>query len=208
LSQDNAQYTNRLTLTACHPKYSAAQRIIVVAELVNEPVVAVPRPGSVEPAAPTLASEDLTGNGAAADGADAGSSDAATDSSTDGEDTAPADGRDDGADDSDDPAAGAADGGDSGDGGAGDGSASDPVGTDEVAAGELVEDSFGEGLNGDSGAVLPSIVWALSAGMIWFTAWFVGRRWRKWPSYALGILPFLVVLFVCFVHVDQALPSY
>ncbi|MCB0995950.1 MAG: class E sortase, partial [Acidimicrobiales bacterium] len=136
LSQDNAQYTNRLTLTACHPKYSAAQRIIVVAELVNEPVVAVPRPGSVEPAAPTLASEDLAGDGAAEeDGADGGSTDSGADNATDGEDTAPADGGDDGADDSDDPAAGAAgaaDGGDSGDGGAGDGSASDPVGTDEV----------------------------------------------------------------------------
>ncbi|HEX7094797.1 MAG TPA: sortase, partial [Acidimicrobiales bacterium] len=29
---------NRLTLTACHPKYSASQRIIVAAELVQQPV--------------------------------------------------------------------------------------------------------------------------------------------------------------------------
>ncbi|MCP5030026.1 MAG: class E sortase [Actinomycetia bacterium] len=35
---------NRLTLTACHPKFSARQRIIVVAELVGEPALAVPRP--------------------------------------------------------------------------------------------------------------------------------------------------------------------
>ncbi|MCP3853832.1 MAG: class E sortase [Actinomycetia bacterium] len=34
---------NRLTLTACHPKFSARQRIIVVAELVGEPALSVPR---------------------------------------------------------------------------------------------------------------------------------------------------------------------
>jgi sortase A len=33
---------NRLTLTACHPKYSARERIIVAAELVEEPVAAAP----------------------------------------------------------------------------------------------------------------------------------------------------------------------
>ncbi|MCC6435994.1 MAG: hypothetical protein IT196_13245, partial [Acidimicrobiales bacterium] len=35
---------NRLTLSACHPKFSAAQRIIVWAELQGEPVATVPRP--------------------------------------------------------------------------------------------------------------------------------------------------------------------
>ena len=33
---------NRLTLTACHPKYSARQRIVVVAQLVEEPAPAPP----------------------------------------------------------------------------------------------------------------------------------------------------------------------
>ncbi len=43
---------NRLTLTACHPKFSARQRIIVVAELVGEPALSVPR------SAPELADGD------------------------------------------------------------------------------------------------------------------------------------------------------
>ncbi len=38
---------NRLTLTACHPKFSARQRIIVAARLVAEPAVAVPRPAQL-----------------------------------------------------------------------------------------------------------------------------------------------------------------
>lgn len=50
---------DRLTLTACHPKYSARQRIIVVAELVGEPEQTVPRPddGRAE-AAPTDDGDD------------------------------------------------------------------------------------------------------------------------------------------------------
>ena len=42
---------NRLTLTACHPKYSASQRIVVVAALVGPPPpAATPAPGAPDPA--------------------------------------------------------------------------------------------------------------------------------------------------------------
>jgi len=40
---------NLLTLTACHPKYSASKRIIVFAELQGEPKPAVPRPADAPP---------------------------------------------------------------------------------------------------------------------------------------------------------------
>jgi sortase A len=46
---------NRLTLTACHPKYSARQRIVVVAQLVEEPAPAPPT------TVPTAADESATG---------------------------------------------------------------------------------------------------------------------------------------------------
>ena len=55
LEQDG---TNRLTLMACHPKYSAAQRIVVTATLVSNPAPATPRPppvptpGRVSPSTP------------------------------------------------------------------------------------------------------------------------------------------------------------
>ncbi len=58
---------NRLTLTACHPKYSARQRIIVQAVLASEPAPLLPIP-TVESANPELADEALDGAG---DGADA-----------------------------------------------------------------------------------------------------------------------------------------
>jgi len=45
---DQTEGENTLTLTACHPKYSARQRIIVRAELVGEPAPTIPRDEAVD----------------------------------------------------------------------------------------------------------------------------------------------------------------
>jgi sortase A len=113
---------NRLTLTACHPKYSARQRIVVVAELAPEeeplPVVR-PGRGDVEDYRPR-ALDDIDGDGASA---------------------------------------------------------------------------------------WPAIVLGLLCAVIWLLAWALGRRWRKWPAYALGLPFFLVALFFFFEEFSRLLPS-
>jgi sortase A len=49
---------NRLTLTTCHPRFSAKQRLVVVASLVNDPAPATPPPPAAETAPrPQLADE-------------------------------------------------------------------------------------------------------------------------------------------------------
>ena len=50
---------NRITLTACHPKFSAALRIIVAAELVSAPVGSVQAPANYATTDGELVSEDL-----------------------------------------------------------------------------------------------------------------------------------------------------
>lgn len=45
---DQQEGQNILTLTACHPKFSARQRIIVQAELIGEPVPTIPRDEAVD----------------------------------------------------------------------------------------------------------------------------------------------------------------
>ena len=109
---------NRLTLTACHPKYSARERIVVVSELAEdeEPLPRPPRDEAAPP--PTL--EDIDGEGAPA---------------------------------------------------------------------------------------LPAILLGVLCAVIWLFAWLVGRRWRRWPSYALGFPFFMVALYFFFEEFSRLLPS-
>ncbi len=110
---------NRLTLTACHPKYSARERIVVVAMLAEEeqPLPAPPR----APDAPA------------------------------------------------------------------------PVSLDDI--------------DGEGAPALPAILLGVLCAAIWLLAWLVGRRWRKWPSYALGLPFFAVSLFFFFEEFSRLLPS-
>jgi sortase A len=108
-----------LTLTTCHPKFSAAKRLIIHADLVAEPSDP-PRPAVETPpdaAAPTL--EDAQ---------------------------APAD---------------------------------------------------------RGGAILWAMI-TLLVGLAW---WWIYRRRRHWTTWVLGFLPFALVCFVWFGHLDRALPS-
>ena len=73
---------NRITLTACHPKYSARQRIIVAAELVTDAVDApAPPPDYSTDDQLDLASEDLAALEAEASGQDAPDSQIVSDAS-------------------------------------------------------------------------------------------------------------------------------
>jgi len=110
---------NRLTLTACHPKYSARERIVVVAQLAPHEVP-LPRPPRGEDEAPLPALDDIDGEGAPA---------------------------------------------------------------------------------------WPAILLGLLCAAIWLLAWILGRQWRKWPSYALGLPFFLVALFFFFEEFSRLLPS-
>jgi sortase A len=53
----------------------------------------------------------------------------------------------------------------------------------------------------------------VTAGWGMFTAligglWYFGiRRWRRWYSYAGGLVPFLLVLFVFYAHLERLLPA-
>lgn len=116
------KFDNRLTLTACHPKYSAAERIVVSALL-------------REPAAPARRL------------ADAG----------------------------------------------------------EIAAPSRLD--AGESLDGQDHPKSPAIVWGLAAAMVWLAAWVVGRAWRRWPAYAIGLPIFLIVLYGFFENFAYLLPA-
>ena len=63
------------------------------------------------------------------------------------------------------------------------------------------------GLDGDSSALAPAILWGIVAASVAGITWGLGRAWRRWPAYLIGVPAFLVVLFVCFEYVGRLLPA-
>ena len=157
---------NRLTLTACHPKFSARLRIIVAAELISAPVDAPPPPADFQTSDDLdLASEDPEALEAEATGQ--------------------------GGDD--DLISGAS---------GGDDSAAPPR-----SAAFINEVSLDEGLNGDSDALRPAILWGALATIAYLGFMELGKRWRRWPSIALGIVPVAVLMGASFEKLDRFLPA-
>lgn len=118
---------DRLTLIACHPKYSARQRIVVVAQL---------SPGQDPLPRPTRVVEDGIAPPAS------------------------------------------------------------PVSLEDL-----------DGLDGEDAVSWPAIALGALCAAIWLFAWLIGRRWRKWPAYALGLPFFLVALFFFFEEFSRLLPA-
>jgi sortase A len=114
---------NRLTLTACHPKYSARQRIVVVAMLAPDEVA--------QPLPPA------------------------------------------------------------------------PVGVDSTPTPPAALDD----IDGAGAPALPAILLGGLCAFVWLLAWVLGRKWRRWPAYALGLPFFMVALFYFFEEFSRLLPS-
>lgn len=162
---------NRLTLTACHPKFSARERIIVAAELVSVAVDAPPPPpdystvDEVELPTEELLSE-ATGEGLA-DGPDSLLNDDEPEAITIG----------------------------------------DAVTGEVDAAAAIPVADLDEGLNGDKDALLPAIGWGLLAIAAYIFFKELSKRWRRWPSVALGIFPVIVFVGLSFEKIDRYLPA-
>lgn len=121
---------NRLTLTACHPKYSARQRIVVVSTLVGPAAPAPP---------PTTAPE-----------------------------------------------------------------------TTEIPGDEGEADEPGTidaGLSGEGASAWPAILLGVSCALVWLATWLVGKVWRTWPPYIVGVPVFFFVLFFFFESFSRLLPA-
>lgn len=124
---------DRLTLTTCNPRYSAAQRLIVTARLDRPPVATAA--GSTDRRIPATTAPA----------------------------TAPA---------------------------------------EALTAGSEI----GGSLDGSSAALFPALLWGFATAGTAAVIWLAGRRWRRWPAYALGVVPFLIVLFVFFENLNRLLP--
>ncbi len=64
-----------------------------------------------------------------------------------------------------------------------------------------------EDIDGAGEPALPAILLGVLCAVIWLLAWALGRKWRKWPAYAIGLPFFLVALFYFFEEFSRLLPS-
>ncbi|MFL6206377.1 MAG: class E sortase [Acidimicrobiales bacterium] len=64
-----------------------------------------------------------------------------------------------------------------------------------------------DSIDGERGSKTPAIFWGLVCALIWFLAWLVGRKWRKWPCYLIGFPFFMVALYFFFEEFSRLLPS-
>jgi len=62
-------------------------------------------------------------------------------------------------------------------------------------------------LSGTGTSTWPAILWGLACAAIWAGAWLIGRRWRRWVTYALATPLFLIVLFFFFENFARFVPA-
>jgi sortase A len=68
-------------------------------------------------------------------------------------------------------------------------------------------DSFSGGWFDDTSAILPTILWGLVLAGVAVGSWFIGKRAnRLWVCYAVGAVPFVVVLYFFFENINRLLP--
>lgn len=134
---------DRLTLTACHPRFSARQRIVVTARLIG-PSVDPPVPPDVGEGAPELAFGDEQGSG-------------------------------------------------------------EPAG---AALGAATASGPSLGLEGETSALTPALLWGAVALAAHLGTLHVARGRRRLPIHIVGGIPVAVALWWCFAAVDRLLPAY
>ena len=63
------------------------------------------------------------------------------------------------------------------------------------------------GLSGESSSRTPAILWGAIAAVIGLLWWLLFHRHPRWTTWLVGVVPFLVALFACYVYLERLLPS-
>ena len=170
---------NRLTLTTCHPRFSAAQRLIIIAQLDGQPLGV--RDLSNYGGGPQLQGAEGEGGGTAP--APAGGA-ATTPTSKPGIGGIPGL----------QPPTGAAAG------------RTASTAARGALATKRAASQHG-GVSGRGVGRGPAIQWGIISALVALATYIAGRRWRKWPAYVLGAPVFLFVLYFFFENFASLLPA-
>jgi sortase A len=67
--------------------------------------------------------------------------------------------------------------------------------------------SLDDALSGRGEPRLPTVWWGLIAAAVGGLWWLVFHRYHRWTTWFLGVIPFAVVLFVFYYHLERLLPA-
>lgn len=70
-----------------------------------------------------------------------------------------------------------------------------------------VKATLDDGLSGRSGSKLPTLWWGLIIALVGGLWWLVFHRYHRWTTWILGAIPFGVVLFFFYFHLERLLPG-
>jgi sortase A len=183
-----------ITLTSCHPKWSASQRIIITGELdpvasadVGESVINYGRPLEVVEVetevaatlpADSVPAEEVNADDAASQDNESETADVAEDETDNDPLSAP---------------------------GANDPTGDAEPGSEAVNAG--IADAFAEGWFSDPGAYNQVALWGTLLAAIGILSYLISRRFRRyWVGTLAAVVPFLVVLYFFYQNVNRLLP--
>jgi sortase A len=63
------------------------------------------------------------------------------------------------------------------------------------------------GLSGERSSRAPALLWGMIAAFVGLLWWFLFHRYPRWTTWLVGVLPFIVVLFVFYTYLERMLPS-
>jgi sortase A len=170
-----------LTLTSCHPKYTARERIIIYSELDSEATDGLVSEATINYGRPLdeVDSSDPDPTNTVVDPAADGDTDV-DGADTDGAGSVP----------TDDPTI-----------------SDDPIEVDEQQVNAGIADAFSEGWFSDPGANSQVLLWGLVLAAIGILSYLLSRRVKRdWVGLLVGIGPFVVTLYFFFQNVNRLLP--
>jgi sortase A len=178
---DNTPDRNILTLTTCHPRFSASQRLIIIATL-DGPALGVRDLSTYGSGGPALqGDENAPGGGAPAPAANTATTAKPGIGVIGGVTNSP-------------------------NGGQRPGGTTASTSTAAVNATKQRATTHG-GVSGRGVPRGPAIQWGIIAALVALGAYIASRRWRKWPAYALGAPVFLFALYFFFENFASLLPA-
>ena len=67
--------------------------------------------------------------------------------------------------------------------------------------------SLDDALSGRGEPKLPTVWFGLLAALVGALWWLVFHRYHRWTTWFIGVIPFAVVLFVFYYHLERLLPA-